>query len=955
MENKKINSKDYIIVKGAKENNLKNVNIAVPKNKFVVFTGVSGSGKTSLAFDTIFEEGKRRYIESLNSYARQFLGGFSKPNVENIEGLQPAISIDQKQASVNPRSTVGTVTEIYDFLRLLYSRCAIPYDPKTNKPLTKQTIVEMRDKLLRDHNNTKAIISAPVFQGKKGTLKKELDDFLKKGYTRVIIDKKLYNLDMEDDIQFDKNIKHNVDVVIDRVVIKKDNESRIYTALENGCNLANSRVDVILEPDTDSEQKVSFNQKYTASDSNFTIPELEPRLFSFNTPIGACPNCNGLGLTHSIEESLVIDETLPLLSGGIIPYRNNNDLNLASQEIEIVCKYYKIEIDTPIRDIPRKYLDFILYGSDEEIVFNVESSSGNKHSKKSKYEGVIKNLERRYIETTSEFIRTWIENYMVDRTCDKCQGKRLNEQALCVKIDKKSIIDICELSILKLKKFLEGIPLSAEQLEIAKLILTEINDRLEFLIDVGLGYLTLMRKSNTLSGGESQRIRLATQIGSKLSGVLYVLDEPSIGLHQKDNEKLINSLLKMRDLGNSLIVVEHDLDTMRACDYLVDIGPGAGVYGGEVVSAGTPECVSQDSNSITGEYLSGKKVVPYPKERRKNINKDILIVQAQENNLKAIDVKIPLSNLTVVTGVSGSGKSTLINQILLKYLQKKINKSKEPYGKCATIMLPSTVNRVIDVSQAPIGRTPRSNPATYTGVFDDIRDIFAKTNEAQIRGYSKSRFSFNIKGGRCESCGGDGIKRIRMHFLPDVYVNCDACNGARYNKDTLDILYKGKTIANILDMPIKEASEFFSNIPAIESKLQILNSVGLGYIKLGQSSTTLSGGEAQRVKLASELYKKISANSIYIMDEPTTGLHSDDVKKLMQVINNIVDLGATVIIIEHNLDIIMNADYIIDLGPDGGDEGGYVVCSGSPEEVAKNKKSYTAKYIKEILNQKRSI
>ncbi|MFA6801245.1 MAG: excinuclease ABC subunit UvrA [Acholeplasmataceae bacterium] len=934
---------DYIKVRGARENNLQNIDIDIPKNKLVVMTGISGSGKSSLAFDTLYQEGQRRYIESLSSYARQFLGNFEKPDVDSIEGLSPSISIDQKTTSNNPRSTVGTVTEIYDYLRLLYARVGTPYCPGTNEPLTKQTIEEMALRVLSLEEGTKVIIMSPIVERQKGTHKKIAEQYLKEGYTRAYVDQQMVELD--DFPVLDKNQNHDFYLVIDRLVIKEGIRSRLYDGLELAARISKGRAKVLVNQD----QILSFNQSYACSDSDFSIPDLEPRLFSFNTPIGACPYCNGLGMKLEVSEALVINPDKPLLEGGIIPYKNNFEENLSSQMLEQVCQFYQIEMTKNMRDLTREELDIILYGSSDKIHFRLKSSSGNEHASYDKYEGIITNLTRRYRETTSEWIRAWIEGFMTESECPVCHGARLNEQALSVKIGNKNIDEVTRLSIADEITFLENVELNIEQKQIAKLALQEIINRLTFLYDVGLGYLALHRQAGTLSGGEAQRIRLATQIGSKLTGVLYVLDEPSIGLHQKDNARLIQTLKKMRDLGNTLIVVEHDHETMLASDYLIDIGPKAGKFGGHVVAFGTPQEVMDNPNSITGKYLKGELTIPVPKERRKGNGEEILVVGAKANNLKDITVAFPMSELTVVTGVSGSGKSTLVNDILLKGLQQKYYKSKDKPGAHTFIDDHNLVDRVIEISQSPIGRTPRSNPATYTGVFDDIRDLYATTNEAKARGYKKGRFSFNVKGGRCEACRGDGLKKISMHFLPDVYVPCEVCGGSRYNHETLQIKYRGKHIADVLDLRIDEAMEFFENHPKIYGKLKTIHDVGLGYITLGQSATTLSGGEAQRVKLASELYRKITDKSIYILDEPTTGLHTDDVKRLLEVLHRIVDEGATMIVIEHNLDVIKNADHVIDLGPEGGEAGGEVVAFGTPEEIAMVKESYTGQYLKKVL------
>lgn len=934
---------DKIRVFGARENNLQNIDIDIPKNKLVVMTGISGSGKSSLAFDTLYQEGQRRYMESLSAYARQFLGNFEKPDVDRIDGLSPSISIDQKTTSNNPRSTVGTVTEIYDYLRLLYARIGIPYCPDSDEPLTKQSIEEMTKRVLNFKEGSKIMIMSPVIERQKGTLKKTAEQYLKEGFTRAYIDNEAYLL--EEMPELDKNKNHDFYLIIDRLIIKDGIRSRLYDALELAARLANGKAKVVV----DNDAIVSFSQNYSCENSDFSIPDLEPRLFSFNVPIGACPSCNGLGYRLEITEELILNPEKALLDGGILPFKNNDDENLTSQMLEEVCKFYKIDISKPVSELSRQELDIVLYGSADKIHFKLQSSSGRKHETQDYYEGVITNLTRRYRETTSEWIRTWIENFMVESECHTCHGARLNPSALSVKIGGKNIDEFTRYSIDDEIKFLERLELGIEEKQIAKLALQEIINRLTFLQDVGLGYLTLHRQAGTLSGGEAQRIRLATQIGSKLTGVLYVLDEPSIGLHQRDNQRLIDTLHKMRDLGNTLVVVEHDHETMLASDYLIDIGPRAGKEGGKVVACGTPQEVMNHPDSITGKYLRGELEVPVPKKRRKGMGKDIMIMGARANNLKDISISFPLGKLTVVTGVSGSGKSSLVNEVLLKGLQAKYYKSKDKPGEHTAINDHNLIDRVIEISQSPIGRTPRSNPATYTGVFDDIRDLYAKTNEAKARGYTKSRFSFNVKGGRCEACGGDGVKKISMHFLPDVYVPCEVCGGARYNHETLQIKYRGSQIADVLEMTIDDAMAFFENHPKIFDKLKIIHDVGLGYIQLGQSATTLSGGEAQRVKLASELYRRITEKSIYVLDEPTTGLHTDDVNRLLKVLHRIVDEKATMVVIEHNLDVIKNADHIIDLGPEGGDLGGYIVAQGTPEEVAKVKESYTGQYLKKVL------
>ena len=934
---------DKIIVKGARENNLKNIDIELPKNKLIVMTGVSGSGKSSLAFDTIFAEGQRRYVESLSAYARQFIGISEKPDVDSIEGLSPSISIDQKTTNKNPRSTVGTITEIYDYLRLLYARIGIPYCPKHNIPITRQSIEEMTNRIMDLELGSKLEIMAPVIHGEKGTHKDLFDELRKNGFSRVRVNGKMYSLDEE--IVLEKNIKDNIEVVVDRIVLDTDERSRIFEAIETSCKLASGKVLINII----GKEEILMSESYACPHCNFSIPELEPRLFSFNAPYGACKECKGLGTKLKIGETLLMpDKNLNILEGGIKTI--SNDQNIDMIQLLAVCNYYHIDINKPLKDYTRSELDIILYGSKDKIDFKYVSKNGNVRYVSDYYEGIINKLERLHLETTSNWRREWIEMYMVESPCPKCHGARLNDMVLSVKINKKNIYEVTNFSILELRDFIAKLKLTKEQVEISGLVTKEILNRLDFLINVGLGYLTLSRSAGTLSGGEAQRIRLATQIGSKLSGVLYVLDEPSIGLHQKDNEKLIKAMQEMRDLGNTLIVVEHDTDTMLAADYLVDIGPGAGEYGGHVIAAGTPKEVMANKNSLTGRYLSGKERIEVPKKRRKGNGKSLKIIKAKEHNLKNINVEIPLNKFVCVTGVSGSGKSSLINEILYKTLAVKINGSKQIPGACKEIKGIENIDKVVHITQDAIGRTPRSNPATYVGVFDDIRDVFTNTKEAKMHGYDKGRFSFNVKGGRCEACWGDGVKKIEMHFLPDVYVPCDVCGGKRYNKETLAIKFKGKNIADVLDMRVSEALPFFENIPKVYNKLKVMDEVGLSYIKLGQPAPTLSGGEAGRVKLAKELQKKPTGKSIFILDEPTTGLHSEDIKKLLKILNRIVDNGDTVIVIEHNLDVIKVADYIIDLGPEGGNLGGEIVATGSPEQVAKNPNSYTGIFLKKILS-----
>ena len=931
---------DKIIVKGARENNLKNVDITLPKNKLIVMTGVSGSGKSSLAFDTIYAEGQRRYVESLSSYARQFLGGTEKPLVDSIEGLSPAISIDQKTTSKNPRSTVGTVTEIYDYLRLLFARCGVPYCPHHNIPISSQSIEEMTNKVLEHEEGSKVIIMAPVVYGEKGTHKELLDTLRKEGYVRVKINGEMF--DLSDEINLDKNKKSNILVVIDRLVLKEGIRSRVFESLEVASKLSKGKVVI----DFMGDKEVVYSEDFACPYCDFSLPELEPRLFSFNAPYGACPVCKGLGIKLKIDPDLIVpNKDLSLKDGAIVTLGDDVD-NIYFKRLECMCKHYKISLTKPFKKLSEEEVNLIFYGSLEPIRFHYKSRSGNITDQIDYYEGIINNLERRYMETSSTWIRDWLQNYMIEQTCSHCHGARLSDDVMAVKINGKNIYEITCMSIKELLVFFDELKLSDEKMKVAELILNEIKSRLSFLNNVGLSYLTLSRSAGTLSGGEAQRIRLATQIGSRLTGVLYVLDEPSIGLHQRDNDRLIKSLLEMRDLGNTLIVVEHDTDTMLAADYLVDVGPKAGDEGGKIVAYGTPKEVMKNENSLTGRYLSGKECIEIPKTRRKGNGKFITIKGAKENNLKNIDVKIPLGRLVLVTGVSGSGKSSLINEILVKAVSNKLYKSKEKPGKFDKILGLDNIDKLVAISQSPIGRTPRSNPATYTGVFDDIRELFTNTKEAKMLGFQKNRFSFNVKGGRCEACRGDGVKKIEMHFLPDVYVPCEVCHGSRYNQETLNIYYKGKNIADVLDMRVKEALEFFDNVPKIKNKLKVLEEVGLGYIKLGQSAPTLSGGEAERVKLAKELQKKATGKTLFVLDEPTTGLHADDIKKLLAILQKIVDNKDTVVIIEHNLDVIKCADYIIDLGPEGGNLGGTVIAAGTPLEIMKVKESYTGQFLK---------
>ena len=935
---------DKIVIKGARENNLKNIDLELPKNKLIVMTGVSGSGKSSLAFDTIYAEGQRRYVESLSAYARQFLGGTEKPDVDSIEGLSPAISIDQKTTNKNPRSTVGTVTEIYDYLRLLYARIGIPYCPVHNIPITSQSIEEMTNQIMELEENTKIKVLGLIVNGEKGTHADLFEKLRSEGYARVIVDDIEHEL--EEEIILEKNKKHTIKVVVDRLIIKEGIRSRLYESIETASKLGKGKVII----DVIGSKEILMSEHYACPFCDFSIPELEPRMFSFNAPYGACDDCKGLGVKLKIDEDLIIpNKDLSINEGGIVSL-NLEDGNIYSTQINTLSKYYNIPLDKPIKDLKKEELDLILYGSKDILEFNYKSKNGNTRTSKDYFEGVITNLERRYIETKSGWIRDWIENFMTELPCPTCHGSRLNDSVLAVLINEKNIYELTKMSIKKLRDFLENLTLSKEQEKIAELLLKEILNRLNFLLNVGLEYLTLDRVAGTLSGGEASRIRLATQIGSRLTGVLYVLDEPSIGLHQRDNEKLINSMLEMRDLGNTLIVVEHDTDTMLASDYLVDIGPLAGTHGGCVVACGTPLEVMNNEDSLTGKYLKGIYKIEVPKARRKGNKKYLEVIGAKENNLKNINVKIPLGKFVCITGVSGSGKSTLVNEIIYKALANNIYKTKEKPGEFKKIKGLENIDKVVHISQSPIGRTPRSNPATYTGVFDDIRDVFTDTKEAKIKGYDKGRFSFNVKGGRCEACFGDGVKKIEMHFLPDVYVPCEVCHGTRYNNETLSIKYKDKNIYDVLEMRVEEAYEFFQNIPKIKNKLQVLMDVGLDYIKLGQSAPTLSGGEAVRIKLAKELQKKPTGKSLFILDEPTTGLHIHDIKKLLSILNRIVDNGDTVLIIEHNLDVIKVADYIIDLGPEGGDFGGTIIATGTPEEICKVDNSYTGQFLKKYLN-----
>lgn len=937
---------DKLIIRGARENNLKNINIDIPKNKLVIMTGLSGSGKTSLAFDTIYAEGQRRYVESLSAYARQFLGNMEKPDVDAIEGLSPAIAIDQKTTSNNPRSTVGTVTEIYDYLRLLYARVGKAYCPKHDVVIESQTIKQMADTIDQYADGDRLMVVARVVKRKKGTFKDYFADLLKDGYLRVVVDGQNYMLDEE--IELDKNKKHDIDVVIDRIIKKEGYRSRLVDSLEVGLKLTGGEV-IVQNLTTKTEEL--FSEHLACPICGFSVPKLEPRLFSFNNPLGACPDCRGLGIKNEVDDDLLIpDWSKSINEGGLRYFKTAVGTNrIEWQRFLILCKKYKIDLDKPLKDFTKQELSYILDGSREPISYEIVSDSGNVSRTTKFIEGVRTLIARRYEETTSKWSKEWYASFMSEHTCPTCKGRRLNDQVLSVRVGGLNIAEFTEQSIEDALHFIQNIKLTDYEMNIARLVVKEINDRLTFLNNVGLGYLTLARRAGGLSGGEAQRIRLATQIGTRLTGVLYVLDEPSIGLHQRDNEKLIKSLQDIRDLGNSVLVVEHDEDTIRASDFIVDIGPGAGVHGGQVICAGTPEEVMNCKDSITGQYLSGNRKIEVPQKRRKGNGLFIEVKGAKEHNLKNINVKFPLGKFNVVTGVSGSGKSTLVNDILGKSLMRYVYQSKERPGLHKEILGIENIDKVIEVSQDPIGRTPRSNPVTYTGVFDDIRDLFAQTNEAKMRGYDKGRFSFNVKGGRCEACQGDGLKKISMHFLPDVYVPCEQCEGKRYNEETLQVTYKDKNIYDVLEMTVEEALDFFDNLPKIRNKIQTLYDVGLGYIKLGQSATTLSGGEAQRVKLASELQKKSTGKTVYILDEPTTGLHSHDVARLIDVLQRIVDQGDTIIVIEHNLDVIKVADHIIDLGPEGGAGGGTIVVTGTPEKVAKCEKSYTGQFLKSML------
>ena len=939
---------DKIVVKGARENNLKDIDVTIPRDQLVVLTGLSGSGKSSLAFDTIYAEGQRRYVESLSAYARQFLGQMDKPDVDSIEGLSPSISIDQKTTSRNPRSTVATVTEIYDYMRLLYARVGKPVCPKHGIEITSQTIEQMVDRIMEYPERTKLQVLAPAVTGRKGTHAKLLEDIKKQGYVRVRIDNEMYDLD--DNIELDKNKSHSIEVVIDRIVVKEGITTRLSDSLESALSIGHGKVMI----DVIGQEELLFSEHHSCPYCGFSIGELEPRIFSFNSPFGACPTCDGIGYKLKVDKDAVIpDPELTLREHAIAPWQPTSS-QYYPKLLECIADHYGIDMDVPVSQLREDQMDKILNGSDgEKIYFRYENDFGQVRENHVEFEGVLNNVERRYRETNSDYIRDQMEKYMAEQKCPTCKGYRLKKESLAVLVDGRHIGQVSELSIQDAYTFFDSLKLSEKDMSIGRSIFREIKERLGFLNNVGLEYLTLNRAAGTMSGGEAQRIRLATQIGSRLTGVLYILDEPSIGLHQRDNDRLIDALRSMRDIGNTLIVVEHDEDTMLAADYLIDVGPGAGANGGQIVAAGTPEEVMKNPNSLTGQYLSGEKFIPLPHERRQGNGQVIEIRGARENNLRNINVSFPLGTFVAVTGVSGSGKSTLVNEILHKSLAHKLHRAKAKPGLHKEIKGIEALEKVIDIDQSPIGRTPRSNPATYTGVFDDIRDVFASTNEAKVRGYQKGRFSFNVKGGRCEACRGDGIIKIEMHFLPDVYVPCEVCHGKRYNRETLEVTYKGKSISDILDMTVEEALQFFENLPRIKRKLQTIHDVGLGYIKLGQPATTLSGGEAQRMKLASELHRRSNGRSLYILDEPTTGLHVEDIARLLEVLQRLVDNGDTVLVIEHNLDVIKAADYLVDLGPEGGEKGGTLIASGPPEHIAETPESYTGQYLKPILERDR--
>ncbi|MBA9086769.1 excinuclease ABC subunit A [Fontibacillus solani] len=935
---------ENIVIKGARAHNLKNVNITIPRDRFVVLTGLSGSGKSSLAFDTIYAEGQRRYVESLSAYARQFLGQMEKPDVDSIEGLSPAISIDQKTTSRNPRSTVGTVTEVYDYLRLLFARVGHPHCPEHGIEITSQTVEQMVDRIMQYPEKTRLQILAPVVSGKKGEHKSLFTEISKQGFVRVRVNGE--QRDLSENIELEKNKKHSIEVIVDRIVVKEDVRSRLADSIETALKMSGGQllVDII------GQEELRFSSNFACPICGFSIEELSPRMFSFNSPFGACPECDGLGAKMIVDPDLLVPDTSKSIEDGAFEAWAGSTSNYYPQFLKSVCEHYKIPQDVPVSELSKDQMDKLLNGTgDTKIRFRYQNDFGMSKDAYVTFEGIVHNLERRYRDTSSEGIREFIEEFMGTKPCSTCKGHRLKSESLAVTINEKNMAYVTSLSIGEAMQFFEGVNLTEKEQIIAQMILKEINSRLGFLVNVGLDYLTLSRAAGTLSGGEAQRIRLATQIGSSLMGVLYILDEPSIGLHQRDNDRLIATLAHMRDIGNTLIVVEHDEDTMMAADYIVDIGPGAGIHGGNVVSQGTPQEVMNDPDSLTGQYLSGKKFIPVTGDRRKPDGRWMEVKGAKENNLKNINVKFPIGVFTAVTGVSGSGKSTLVNEILYKTLARDLNRAKVRPGQYREIKGLEHVDKVVDIDQSPIGRTPRSNPATYTGVFDDIRDLFSQTNEAKVRGYKKGRFSFNIKGGRCEACRGDGIIKIEMHFLPDVYVPCEVCKGNRYNRETLEVKYKNKSIADVLAMTVEDATEFFQNIPKIHRKLQTLLDVGLGYINLGQPATTLSGGEAQRVKLASELYRRSTGKTIYILDEPTTGLHVDDIDRLLKVLHRLVDSGETVLVIEHNLDVIKTADYLIDLGPEGGSGGGTIIATGTPEEIVKVEESYTGRYLAPIL------
>ncbi|MDQ0048995.1 excinuclease ABC subunit A [Paenibacillus polymyxa] len=935
---------ESIIIKGARAHNLKNIDVTIPRDKFVVLTGLSGSGKSSLAFDTIYAEGQRRYVESLSAYARQFLGQMEKPDVDSIDGLSPAISIDQKTTSRNPRSTVGTVTEIYDYLRLLFARVGHPHCPEHGIEITSQTVEQMVDRILQYPEKTRLQILAPLVSGRKGEHKTLFTDIAKQGFVRVRVNGELREL--SEKIELEKNKKHSIEVVVDRIVVKEDVRARLSDSIETALNLSGGQLLV----DIMGQEELRFSSNFACPICGFSIDELSPRMFSFNSPFGACPDCDGLGVKMVVDPDLLIPDPEKSVEDGAFQAWSGGTSTYYPQFLQSVCEHYGIPQDIPVSQLTTEQMNLILHGTGEQkIRFRYENDFGQRKEAYVTFEGIIPNLERRYRDTASEGIREFIEGFMSAKPCNTCKGHRLKKESLSVTIQERNIAYVTALSIGEASNFFHTLELSEKEKSIANLILKEINSRLGFLVNVGLEYLTLSRAAGTLSGGEAQRIRLATQIGSSLMGVLYILDEPSIGLHQRDNDRLISALEHMRNLGNTLIVVEHDEDTMMAADYIIDIGPGAGIHGGMIMSQGTPQEVMEDPNSLTGQYLSGRKFIPVNTERRKPADKWLEIRGAKENNLKNVNVKIPLGVFSAVTGVSGSGKSTLVNEILYKTLARDLNRARVRPGQHKEIRGLEHIEKVVEIDQSPIGRTPRSNPATYTGVFDDIRDLFSQTNEAKVRGYKKGRFSFNVKGGRCEACRGDGIIKIEMHFLPDVYVPCEVCKGRRYNRETLEVKYKGKSIADVLEMTVEDATEFFENIPKIHRKIQTLMDVGLGYIKLGQPATTLSGGEAQRVKLASELYRRSTGKTIYILDEPTTGLHVHDIDRLLTVLHRLVDSGETVLVIEHNLDVIKTADYLIDLGPEGGSGGGTILATGTPEQLVKVEESYTGRYLKPIL------